>query len=70
MRYNGARLNDEERRQWVESDEGLHNICRAEMRMERISKKEWIKRNRGLIDRAAGLIVSGEKPAHYLAYGG
>lgn len=70
MRYQGARLNDEERRQWVENDEGLYNLCRAEMRMERISKKEWIKKNRGLIDRAAGLIVSGEKPAHYLAYGG
>lgn len=70
MRYQGARLNDEERRQWVENDEGLHNLCRAEMRVERISKKEWIKRNRGLIDRAAGLIVSGEKPAHCLAYGG
>lgn len=69
MRYQGARLSDEERRQWVENDEGLHNICRAEMRMERISKREWIKRNRGLIDRAAGLIVSGETPAHYLAYG-
>lgn len=70
MRYNGARLNDKERRQWVENDEGLHNICRAEMRMERISKREWIKRNRGLIDRAAGLLVRGEKSAHYLAYGG
>lgn len=70
MRYNGARMNDEERRQWVENDEGLHNICHAEMRMERISKKEWIKRNRGLIDRAAGLMVNGEKPGHYLVYGG
>ncbi len=70
MRYNGARTNDEERRQWVENDEGLHSICYAEMRMERISKKEWIKRNRGLIDRAAGLIVSGERPSYYLMYGG
>ena len=70
MRYNGARMNDEERRQWVENDEGLQGICHAEMRMERISKREWIKRNRGLIDRAAGMIVSGEKPSHYLVYGG
>ena len=69
MRYQGARLNDEERRQWVENDEGLQGICHAEMRMERISKKEWIKRNRKLIDQVAGRARGGEKRAHYLMYG-
>ena len=70
MRYQGARLNDEERRQWVENDEGLHGICHAEMRMERISKKEWVKRNRKLIDQVAGEVRGGEKRAHYLVYEG
>lgn len=70
MRYQGARLNDEERREWVENEEGLQGICHAEMRMYRISKKEWIKRNRKLIDQVAGEVRGREKREHYLMYGG
>lgn len=45
-----GRINDEDRREWVDNDVGLHNACQYGMRWERISKREWIKRNRGVID--------------------
>ena len=53
MRYQGARLDDEERRRWVEGDVVLRAICEAEMRVYGISRKEWIKRNRKFIDLVA-----------------
>jgi hypothetical protein len=58
------RYNDEERRQWVENDEGLYNLWRA----SRQSKRLWIRENRALIDNVIRSVVEGSKPAHYLAY--
>ena len=43
-----ARLNDEERRQWIENDEGLYNW----QRRSRLSMREFIRQNRTEIDAA------------------
>lgn len=57
-------MNDSERSDWVDNDEGLYNLWKE----SKMSKRRWIKKNRHLIDDVAGDVVSGAKPAHYLAY--
>ena len=64
MRYQGARLNDEERRRWVEGEAALRSTCRAEMRVYGISRKEWIKRNRKFIDCVAAELRECSIPTH------
>ncbi len=59
-------LNDTDRAQWIDNDEGLYNWWRA----VRISKRKFIKLNRAEIDTAIRNVRDGSKPAHYLAYGG
>lgn len=61
-----SKHNDEERRQWIENDEGLYNWQRS----SRQSMKQFIRENRAEIDAAIDNVTSGRKPAHYLAYGG
>lgn len=59
-------MNDDQRRIWILNDEGLYNWYRE----SRLSMKQFIKENRVEIDKAVSPIVSGEKPSHYLVYGG
>lgn len=61
-----SKINDEDRRQWVLNDEGLYNLYRASGR----SVREFVRQNRPEIDAVIDNIVSGQKPAHYLVYGG
>jgi hypothetical protein len=61
-----SKHNDEERRQWVENDEGLYDL----MRSSRQSQRAFIRENRALIDRCIDDVLNGSKPAHYLKYGG
>jgi len=58
--------NDAEREQWVDNDEGLYNLWRAAS--FRMSKREFIRKNRALIDQVIDNVVSGKKHSHYLAY--
>jgi hypothetical protein len=58
-------MNDAERSQWVDNDEGLYNWWRA----SRLSKKRFINENRKEITTAIENVTNGRKPAHYLAYG-
>jgi hypothetical protein len=58
--------NDEERRQWVENDEGLYNWYRG----SRLSMTRFIRQNRAEIDEVINNVLENRKPAHYLAYGG
>jgi hypothetical protein len=60
----GLGMNDTEREQWVDNDEGLYDM----QRRSRLSKREWVRQNRALIDDAAGNIRSGRKQSHYLKY--
>lgn len=58
-------MNDEERRQWVLNDEGLYRLWRSSGR----PMKTFIRENREALDLAINPVLSGEKPAHHLAYG-
>jgi hypothetical protein len=58
-------MNDTERSQWVDNDEGLYNLWRA----SRQGKRAWLRANRAMVDEAIGNVTEGRQPAHYLAYG-
>lgn len=58
-------MNDTQRDQWVDNDEGLYHIWKS----SRESKRKWIRDHRELIDEVAQGVSSGEKRAHYLKYG-
>lgn len=76
------RLNDDERSQWIDNDEGLYNWWKSARRQTlnpfsglvrdagQMPKREFIRQNREEIDRAINNVLNGSKPAHYLAYGG
>jgi hypothetical protein len=59
-------MNDTDRAQWVDNDEGLYRLWKG----SKISKREFVRQNRQLIDAVAEQVRTGRKPAHYLAYGG
>lgn len=58
-------MNDKERAQWIDNDEGLYNLWRSSGE----SKASFIRGNRDGIDEAIRNVTTGRKPAHYLAYG-
>jgi hypothetical protein len=58
-------INDEERRQWVDNDEGLYEMwTESQMGLYR-----WVRENRAIIDEVIVNVRDGAKPAHYLKYG-
>ncbi len=57
-------MNNTERTQWIDNDEGLYNWWRS----SRQSKAQFIKDNRAEIDAAIENVTGGRQPAHYLAY--
>lgn len=59
-------MNNTEREQWIDNDEGLYRWWKS----SRLSKREFIKASRDEIDAAIRNVTEGTKPAHYLAYGG
>lgn len=56
-------MNNTDRAQWIDNDEGLYNWWKG----TRLSKAAFIKANRAAIDEAIENVTSGKKPAHYLA---
>ena len=58
-------MNDADREQWVDNDEGLYRWWRS----SGISKRRFVRGNRGKIDAVIGNVLYGSKPAHYLMYG-
>lgn len=60
------RINDEERRVWIENDEGLYYL----QRRSGLSMRQFIRKNRAVIDEVIVAVRDGKKPAHYLVYGG
>lgn len=52
--------------QWIDNDEGLYNWWKG----SRQSKREFIKENRDELVACIRKVLDGDKPAHYLAYGG
>lgn len=57
-------MNNRDREQWVNNDEGLYNWWRS----SRVPMRKFITENRAEIDAAIANVKSGNKPAHYLAY--
>ncbi len=58
------RLNSTEREQWVGNDEGLYSWWQR----SKLSKREFIRRNKAEIDAAIETVLSGKRSAHYMAY--
>jgi hypothetical protein len=58
-------INDADRAQWIDNDEGLYSWWKS----SRQSKRAFIKENREEIDAAIRNVTEGRKPAHYLRYG-
>ena len=59
-------INDNDREEFVNNDEGLYRMWLA-------SKKgitTFVRENRPMIDEVIRATRDGEKPAHYLVYGG
>lgn len=59
-------MNDNDRAQWIDNDEGLYLWWKS----SRQSKRTFIRENRAEITAAITAVLDGTKPAHHLAYGG
>lgn len=59
-------MNDTERKQWIDNDEGLYDWYRSSGQ----TMREFLRTNRDEIDAAITPVVEGDKPAHHLKYGG
>jgi hypothetical protein len=59
-------MNDAEREQWVDNDEGLYDL----MRSFGLSRRAFIRTYRAEIDAVIAAVTDGRKPAHFLKYGG
>lgn len=73
-------MNNTEREQWIDNDEGLYNWWKGSKNpitdstghiigYKSMSKRAFIQENRAAIDEAIENMTSGKKPQHYLAYG-
>lgn len=58
-------MNNDERSQWIDNDEGLYNMWKS----SRQSKRDFIRDNKEFIDEAIQNVTSGRKRQHYLTYG-
>lgn len=54
-------MNDSERADWVNNDEGLYN----KWKRSGLSMSKFVRKNRHLIDEVIQNVSSGKKPAHY-----
>ncbi len=57
-------MNDRDRSQLVDNDEGLYNLWKA----SEMSQRRWIRENRQFIDEVIKNVTESIHPAHYLAY--
>ncbi len=51
--------------QWIDNDEGLYRWQKS----YRMNKRQFIRENRDELEACINRVLSGNKPAHYLAYG-
>ena len=58
-------LNDSDRSQWIDNDEGLYRWWKS----TRLTKREFIKQNRAELDKSILSVVNGNNKAHFLIYG-
>jgi hypothetical protein len=57
-------MNDRERTDWCDNDEGLYLAMRA----SGLSKSAFVRANRAMIDATIAAVTSNQQPAHYRAY--
>lgn len=57
-------MNDNDREDWVNNDEGLYKMWKR----SRLSMRAFVRKNRALIDEVVGNVQSGKKRQHYLEY--
>jgi len=57
-------MNDTERSQWIDNDEGLYGWWRR----SGLSKRAFVRQYRKELDAAITPVISGDKPAHWLKY--
>lgn len=63
-------MNDSEREEWVNNDEGLYDQLLAwQRRYPRASSASFVREHRAKIDEVVRNVRSGAQPAHYLKYG-
>ena len=62
--------NDRDRSDWIENDEGLWNWYRQWRRTNSGGKRAFLKLFRAEVDTVIDNVLSGNRPAHYLVYGG
>lgn len=59
-------INDEDRQQWVDNDEGLYEMWRRSGKGITV----WVRENRELIDGVVRNVRDNVRPPDYLKYGG
>ena len=59
-------MNDKDREQWIDNDEGLYCWWRS----TRQPKRRFINENRQALTETINNVLNSTKPAHYLRYGG
>ncbi len=62
-------MNNTERQQWIDNDEGLYEWYRRWARRNTGGRQAFIREHRAEIDAAIVPVLAGEKPAHHLKYG-
>jgi hypothetical protein len=58
-------MNNNDREQWVNNDEGLYVMYKRSKQ----NMRSFIKTNKEMIDEIISNVVGGKKKAHYLIYG-
>jgi len=61
-------INDEDRKEWVQNDEGLYRMFRNWRGGYALGS--FVRAHRKEIDEVIVNVRDGKKPAHYLVYGG
>lgn len=56
--------------QWVNNDEGLYNWYRQWAKYNKGGLRKFVKEHRQELERMITAVMTGRKPAHYLAYDG
>jgi hypothetical protein len=59
-------INDNDRRDFVDNDEGLYDMWRR----SGVGQYRWVRENRTMIDEVLKAVRDGARPAHFLKYGG
>lgn len=64
----GDKLTVRDLEQWIDNDEGLYNWCNSWKRENRSTRRAFIRENRAELEACINRVLTGNKPAHYLAY--